>query len=61
MIVKNEVSDERAEEMMDALDADSLEAIAKSMEEDVEQLLAAQFGDADEIPLLSVDSFVEEQ
>jgi len=61
LVAKNEVSDEEREEVLEDHDADSLEELAGKMEETVATGIAARvFGDADDLPVLDVNTKVEE-
>lgn len=60
MVSVNEVSDEDIDEILQDSEYDTLEEYAASLEETVESLLVNRFfADADEIPLVNVDTFVE--
>lgn len=61
LVSTNEVSDEDAEELMEAHGADSLSEVAEAMEEKVESLMAMQFREADSIPILDVSTDVYEE
>jgi hypothetical protein len=62
MVSVNEISEAEEEQLLDSHDADSLEAVANEMSETVESLLAHNvFGDADKIPLMSVETDIEEE
>lgn len=60
LVSANEVSDEDAEQLMEAHGADSLSEVAESMEESVEAIMAKQFREADEI-ILNVSTDVDEE
>ena len=62
LVTSNEISDEEAERIVEESDYDTLEEYAASLEAKVEALLATRtFGDADNIPILSVDTHVTEE
>lgn len=57
----NEVDDDELEALADNADFDSVDEYVDSMAESVEALIATKlFGDADEIPILDVNTEVEE-
>lgn len=58
----NEVPDEEIDELLDEHEAETFEEAVESMEEDVATLLAKRFfGDADEVPIVSVECEVERE
>jgi len=60
-IVKNEVSDEEREAVLESRGADDLSEVAAEMEASVEASIAQRlFGDADTIAVLDVNTEVEE-
>lgn len=62
LVSVNEITDEEEEDLLDSHDADTLDEVADEMGETVESLLAHRvFGDADKIPLLSVETDIEEE
>lgn len=57
----NHVSDEEAEKLVEAKDAEDLQEVADGMGEDVRSLLRHRvFGDADEVPIMEVQPDVYE-
>lgn len=61
VVSKNEVSESDKERLMSNNDFDSFEDYAKSLEDDLESVIAHKlFGDADEIPILDVNVSVEQ-
>lgn len=61
MVTVNEVGDDEAEKIIERNGADDLSEVTASMEDDVETILSTRlFGDADEIPVLDVNTEVEE-
>lgn len=61
LVSVNEISDEDKADVIDRNDADDIADVAESMEEDVESLLAHRvFGESDAIPIINVDTSVED-
>lgn len=54
----NHISDEEEEELLDSHSTDDLSEVAASMEESVEAIMARQFSDADDLPILDVSTDV---
>lgn len=61
LVSVNEISEEDEQQLLESHDADSLDEVADTLTEQVESLLAHRtFGGADKIPLLSVETDIEE-
>lgn len=62
MVNENTFSDEFADELVEKYDADSIEDVVASMEEDVKTILRERvFADSDDIKFLEVDSEVSDE
>lgn len=60
VVAENEVDDDEVEALMEENDYDSVEEYVASMADDLEARIATRtFGDADEIPILDVNTEVE--
>lgn len=61
LVSVNELSEEDEADILEDKDADDIADVAEQMEDSVEALLAHRvFGDADAIPLINVDTSIEE-
>ncbi len=62
LVTVNEIDADSEQELLESNNADSLDEVADEMAEKVESLLAHRvFGDADKIPLMSVETDIEEE
>lgn len=58
LVSVNHIDDEKVEEMVSSSDYDTLSDYAESLASNVEAIMAQQFRDADDVPILDVSTEV---